>query len=366
MKKISVILSLIILVSVVFIPVSSSNSYTINGKNIRLEDIPWPGADRCWTYASDMYERIWGQSFNGDTSASDNMLRNLDTSRLTLTQAHLKEYVTHCQIGSTIRICNEDYLNQSYDGYGHSQIIVWYDDTGFIFLESLSSGLREEYYTWEEYVNSSYIGQRYHYIKYIKWPGAPAYKPNDVSEPADIIIKCVTEDGKVIKGAEFKIYDTNWNCVYEAKTDAAGKITVSDLRFGYYYACQESTAKGYAVSDYRQVSLLYGGDTTEIEFRNSPAAETESPEYPIYEWYLNADLDHDGIITRDDLEIFWECWYDFRGFDYHSKSGSGKTEPDYNKWTKGDLNGDFNVDRNDLTIFWECWYASRGENYYWN
>ena len=360
MKKFISILSAIIISLSVCFSVSAENRYNINGKSIGLNDVEWPGSGECWKYASEIYQLIWGQGFNGDRTASDNMLRLLDDSCLTMTEAHLKEYVTHCEPGCTIRICDSNYLGQVGDGYGHSQIIVSYDDNGFTFLESLSSGLREAYYTWSEYVNSSYIGQRYHYIKYIKWPGAPAYKPNDINDPADIIIQCKTEDGTVLSDTEFKVFDDDWNCVFSGKCDDSGKLVVSDLKFGYYTVVQENTIDGYVKSDSQEVSLLYGGDTTTLEFVNSVGTEDEE-----YYGTYQSDLDGDGIITRDDLRLFFEYWYESRGLDYYCESGDGKITPDYNSWSRADFNGDGKIGRADYSIFCDEYYYSRNPYYYW-
>ena len=62
---------------------------------------------------------------------------------------------------------------------GHSQIIVQKDSNGFTVLQgglSASPYRNERYYTWSEYLNS----WNYAYIKYIKWPGAPAYSGGTV------------------------------------------------------------------------------------------------------------------------------------------------------------------------------------------
>ena len=61
----------------------------------------------------------------------------------------------------------------SSDGWGHSQIIVQKDDSGFTVFEGGLSNYpycREKYYTWNEYVNTGWLGGTYSYIKYVKWP----------------------------------------------------------------------------------------------------------------------------------------------------------------------------------------------------
>ena len=159
--------------------VDASNAYTINGVSVRYDDSAWyPSAPSdCWNYARAIYNKIWGVKFSNSFNESSNALRNLSDSELTLTKEHLKEYVSKAALGSCLRICDSEYLHGT-DGWGHSQIIVQKDENGFTVLEGgLSSypHCREKYYTWAGYVNSSWPG-KYAYIKYIKWPGAPAYQ----------------------------------------------------------------------------------------------------------------------------------------------------------------------------------------------
>lgn len=169
----------------------AANTYVINGKLISHTDVAWPGEGECWKYVNALYKKIWGVNFNsnfaGDSSTGYNMLRNLSDSKLTLTEDHLKEYVTNAALGSTIRICNSGTLHGN-DSSGHSQLIVQKDINGFTIFESLSSGRYEKYFTWSQYCESGYLGGKYSYIKYIKWPSAPAYSgsnitPTDVTNP---------------------------------------------------------------------------------------------------------------------------------------------------------------------------------------
>ncbi len=162
-------------------PAESSNSYIINGKTVSISDYPTSQESDCWNYANDIYEDIWGVKFTNSFSESSNMLRNLSDSEITLTEAHLKEYVSNAEIGSCLRICDSEYLHGT-DGWGHSQLIVQKDSNGFTVLEGGLTNYphcREQYYTWNEYINTSWLG-KYAYIKYIKWPGAPAYSTTQI------------------------------------------------------------------------------------------------------------------------------------------------------------------------------------------
>lgn len=163
------------------INVYAIGSYTINGTTVRYTDFS-SSPNECWDYANKVYRKIWKQSFSSLFNDNSNMLRNLGDNQLTLTPENLKKYVSNASLGSAIRICNAVNLH-SHDGYisgqpGHVQIIVQKDANGFAVLEgglSASPHCREKYYTWNEYCSTGWLGGTYRYIKYIKWPGAPAY-----------------------------------------------------------------------------------------------------------------------------------------------------------------------------------------------
>ena len=152
--------------------VNIGHLYRINGVNVRNSDFPSEHY-QCWTYANNMYAKIWGHNFLNVFNDSENMLRNLPDEELTLTPEHLKAYVSAASAGAVLRICDAPYLHAD-DGWGHSQIIISHDENGFTVFEG---GLaqwphrREAYYTWNGYCYSGWPG-KYHYIKYIKWPGA--------------------------------------------------------------------------------------------------------------------------------------------------------------------------------------------------
>ena len=86
-----------------------------------------------------------------------------------------------------LRLGSSEYLHGG-DGWGHSQIIVQKDSNGFTVLQgglSASPYRNERYYTWSEYLNS----WNYAYIKYIKWPGAPAYGGGTVTPDPGLSVK---------------------------------------------------------------------------------------------------------------------------------------------------------------------------------
>ena len=159
----------------------ASNAYTINGVTVHWDDFS-SSPSECWAYANNVYKKIWGHNFTNSFNDSENSLRNLSDSELTLTAEHLKAYVSNAALGSCLRICDSEYLHGS-DGWGHSQIIVQKDANGFTVFEgglSASPYCREHYYTWSGYVDSSWPGG-YAYIKYIKWPGATPISTGDLA-----------------------------------------------------------------------------------------------------------------------------------------------------------------------------------------
>ena len=150
----------------------AATSYTINGVTISYDDFS-SSKSECWAYANNLYKKIWGVKFNSYFDDSNNSLRNLSDSDLALTTEHLKAYVSNAKLGSCLRICDSKYLHAA-DNWGHSQIIVQKDSNGFtVFEGGLSNAphCREKYYTWSSYCDT----WDYEYIKYIKWPSAPAY-----------------------------------------------------------------------------------------------------------------------------------------------------------------------------------------------
>ncbi len=149
--------------------------YVVNGVTVRNSDFP-SEHNECWAYANNVYAKIWGHNFWSEFNDTENMLRNLSDAELTLTPEHLKAYVCAAPAGSALRVCNEDYLHGNDIG-GHSQIIISHDENGFTVFEGGLSAFphrREAYYTWTGYCYSGWPG-KYHYIKYIKWPGATPY-----------------------------------------------------------------------------------------------------------------------------------------------------------------------------------------------
>lgn len=196
MRKRLITLFLAVCLMTAALPVTAfaATEYCINGVTVRHDDFS-SRPNNCRAYAELMYAKIWDDDFTGNFRSTDNFLRNLDDEQLTLTEEHLKEYVTHAALGSTIRVSSPVYLHRNDGRLGHSQIIVQKDENGFTVLEG---GLKEypyhaeNYYTWSEFVNAHWLGGRYDYIKYIKWPDAPAYYEGYVEDVPQVSAALIT------------------------------------------------------------------------------------------------------------------------------------------------------------------------------
>ena len=269
MKKQVLSLLLVMLMVVSLVPMSAlaATTYYINGVAVRYDDFS-SSPNECWVYANNIYNKIWGHNFTNSFSDSENSLRNLSDSELTLTAAHLKAYVSNAAIGSCLRICNGEYLHGS-DGWGHSQIIVQKDDSGFtVFEGGLSSYpyCREKYYTWNEYVNTGWLGGTYSYIKYVKWPGAGSYKDPDqpviTGSPVIKSEKSAYEAGESVTLQRNTVNNTNyyWIVLYRN-----GKQILSTAMDDAAYTLSNPAAGSYEV--YLQVGNATSGTITSAPYQ---------------------------------------------------------------------------------------------------
>ncbi len=170
-KSISILLTII---TALTIPLSSTatavttdegiNSYIINGKEVTYKSVADTGTDGASQYAVDMYEYIWGETYDSDFSAENNILRTMSDEELSLSSDTLKAFVDKARIGSVLRISDAGSLHGK-DNYGHSMIIVAKDSNGFTVFERINE-ITESYYTWDHFC-STYPCE---YIKYIKYP----------------------------------------------------------------------------------------------------------------------------------------------------------------------------------------------------
>ena len=164
---------LILLLPLAGATVSAEQAYTVNGVNVRYRDFS-AAPDGCWSYAHNFYYKIWGEDLNSDFYGSENLLRNRSNAELTVTPEHVREYVSQAVPGAVIRVCNAGNLHGS-DSWGHSLVIVSIQSDGFTAFEGGLNAwphCREHFYTWEEFCRTGWLGARYGYIKYIKWPSA--------------------------------------------------------------------------------------------------------------------------------------------------------------------------------------------------
>ena len=269
MKKQVLSLLLVMLMVVSLVPMSAlaATTYYINGVAVRYDDFS-SSPNECWVYANNIYNKIWGHNFTNSFSDGENSLRNLSDSELTLTAAHLKAYVSNAAIGSCLRICNGEYLHGS-DGWGHSQIIVQKDDSGFTVFEGGLSNYpycREKYYTWNEYVNTGWLGGTYSYIKYVKWPGAGSYKDPDqpviTGSPVIKSEKSAYEAGESVTLQRNTVNNTNyyWIVLYRN-----GKQILSTAMDDAAYTLSNPAAGSYEV--YLQVGNATSGTITSAPYQ---------------------------------------------------------------------------------------------------
>ncbi len=226
--------------------VNAASTYSINGVSVHYTDYA-SSPNECWVYANNFYKKIWGVNFSNSFSESSNSLRNLADTDLTLTADHLKTYVSNAALGSCLRICNSEYLHGT-DGWGHSQIIVQKDSNGFTVFEgglSASPYCREKYYTWSEYINTGWLGGTYAYIKYIKWPAAPAYS------------KCSHNYNNLGICTSTCKSEYNWQATYDTSCAGIYKVSLSGgiyLRTDKPYSA--STAKSELIKAGTEVQVL--------------------------------------------------------------------------------------------------------------
>ena len=178
----------------------AANSYTINGVTVAATDFSSsPG--QCWKYANNLYNKVWGYNFTSYRTTDDNLLKGYSASDLTLTEAHLKAYVSAAPVGSVLRVTNSTYLNAN-DGAGHSMFIVSIDSEGFTVLQgglNDSPYRAETYYTWSGFMNTRWLGGKWEYIKYIKCgtTTAPLTNSGSSGETASVML-----DTPAISGLE--------------------------------------------------------------------------------------------------------------------------------------------------------------------
>lgn len=174
---------LILLLSMAGASVSAEQAYAINGVNVRYHDFS-STPNECWAYAYNFYYKIWGETLNSNFYGSENLLRNRSKEELTLTPEHLQEYVSQAVPGAVLRVCNSGNLYGS-DYWGHSLVIVSIQSDGFTVFEGGLNArpfCQEYFYTWEEFCRTSWLGARYGYIKYIKWPSVSQEPQPSVEE----------------------------------------------------------------------------------------------------------------------------------------------------------------------------------------
>lgn len=152
-------------------------SFTVNGVYLPIAGYepgePW---DNCWTFAMDIYEKIWkldeGEFWNVEDE--DNILRNLRGNDLAITEENTKRYIMAAELGSNIRVEDGKGINE------HSLILAQKDSNGFtVYHGNVNGKIYFTYYTYEDF---AWHYEDYKYFVYISYPNAPAYKVLDNGE----------------------------------------------------------------------------------------------------------------------------------------------------------------------------------------
>ena len=160
---------------------SNDTAFVLNGVTVRASDEGTKGSGNCWKWAQAIYKKVWGCNFDstfvGTASKGHNLLRNLTDSERELTPENLKYFVSHAVPGATLRVqsCPSSCSGFNTDGCSkhqkHSLIIAEIREDGLVTMDDQGS-VHTRYYTWEGFCNS--WAKKWVYVKYIKWPNAPA------------------------------------------------------------------------------------------------------------------------------------------------------------------------------------------------
>ena len=290
-KLVSLILAIFLLASMTCVPALAATGYTINGVNVSCESSSI--TNNCWSYAREIYIKLWGYGFTSSRATNDNMLSNLGTAETTLTAEHLKTYIQAARPGAVIRICPASIVNSGSDSSGHSQILVSSDSNGFRVFESNMGGTPRQcnWYAYDKYA-SYWAGKKgYTQIKYIKYKDAPAYTGKvyalDVNgfldggtawDLSNYGLFDIEVGGKVYEnrndfysdslpeGTQFRIYNIRPNGIhdYQGVRSCSGGIAVSD---------DNRTVTGTVSGENKSVMLSFRTNNLASEYKSTFAGE---------------------------------------------------------------------------------------------
>ncbi len=162
----------------------NSTPFTLNGKTIRAGDYPTEGKHNCWKWAQKVYKKIWGVNFGSDFAGSAskgyNLIRKFTDSERELTPDNLKYIISHAVPGATLRVqeCSLSCSGINGDGCSkhnkHSLLIAEIRDDGLVTMDDQGTVPHTRFYTWDGFCKS---WAKWKYVKYVKWPNAPALDP---------------------------------------------------------------------------------------------------------------------------------------------------------------------------------------------
>ena len=162
----------------------NSTPFTLNGKTIKASDYPTTGPHNCWAWAQKVYQKVWGVRFGSDfagtASKGYNLIQNFNDSERELTPDNLKYIITHAKAGATLRVqeCSLSCSGINGDGCSkhnkHSLIIAEIREDGLVTMDDQGYGPHTRFYTWDGFCKS---WAKWKYVKYVKWPNAPALDP---------------------------------------------------------------------------------------------------------------------------------------------------------------------------------------------
>lgn len=132
-------------------------------------------------------------------------------------------------------------------------------------------------------------------------------KKEEPSKPGRIEIIKTDDEGKLLSGAEFTLFNENNQIIGTAVSDKSGRVMFEDLVNGKYFVRETKAPEGYElVSDTLSINVTEG-KTYSYKFKNVPSLLIEDPDVPIG-WETIEDPDVPGDITLPDTGSVLNTW----------------------------------------------------------